>query len=137
MARLRPVEFEDRLTLVEHLDELRSRLVISIVAFAVAFGICFWQNDRLLNIANQPLPGTTHPITFGGAEPFTQPVTIPASAALIVSLPLILYQAYAFVLPALTERERRVIIPFLIGVPVLFLVGVVFGYFVVLPPATK
>jgi sec-independent protein translocase protein TatC len=137
MARLRPVAFEDRLTLVEHLDELRTRIITSIVAFSVAFGICFWQNNRLLEIANKPLPGNTHPITFGVAEPFTQTVTITAYAALIISLPVILYQAYAFLLPALTERERRFIIPFLIGVPVLFLVGVVFGYFVVLPPATK
>jgi sec-independent protein translocase protein TatC len=137
MARLRPVDFEARLTLVEHLDELRTRLIISVVAFSAAFAVCFWQNDRLLNIANSPLPGNTHPITFGVAEPFTQTITITAYAAIIVSLPVILYQAYAFVLPALTERERRVVIPFLIMVPALFLVGVVFGYFVVLPPATK
>jgi sec-independent protein translocase protein TatC len=137
MARLRPVDFEDRLTLVEHLDELRTRIVISIVAFTVAFGLCFWQNDRLLDIANGPLPGNRVPITFGVAEPFTTTVTISAYAALVISLPVILYQAYAFVLPALTNRERRVVVPFLIGVPVLFVAGVVFGYFVVLPAATK
>jgi sec-independent protein translocase protein TatC len=137
MARLRPVDFEDRLTLVEHLDELRSRIIISIVAFAVAFGICFWQNDRLLDIANAPLPGDRNPITFGVAEPFTTTVTITAYAALVLSLPVILYQAYAFILPALTNRERRVVVPFLVLVPILFVAGVVFGYFVVLPTATE
>src|SRR3954471_20944816 len=137
MARLRPVDFEDRLTLVEHLDELRTRIVISIVTFSVAFGLCFWQNSRLLDIANAPLPGDRTPITFGVAEPFTTTVTITAYAALVISLPVILYQAYAFVLPALTTREKRVIVPFLLGVPVLFVAGVVFGYFVVLPAATK
>jgi sec-independent protein translocase protein TatC len=137
MARLRPVAFEDRLTLVEHLDELRTRIIISIAAFAVAFALCFWQNDRLLDIANGPLPGDRTPITFGVAEPFTTTVTITAYAALVLSLPVILYQAYAFVLPALTTREKRVIVPFLIMVPVLFVAGVVFGYFVVLPAATK
>src|SRR3954451_2069492 len=137
MARLRPVDFEDRLTLVEHLDELRTRIVISIVAFSVAFALCYWQNDRLLDIANAPLPGDRTPITFGVAEPFTTTVTITAYAALVISLPVILYQAYAFVLPALTTREKRVIVPFLLGVPVLFVAGVVFGYFVVLPAATK
>jgi sec-independent protein translocase protein TatC len=137
MARLRPVDFEDRLTLVEHLDELRTRIVISIVTFAVAFGLCFWQNPRLLDIANAPLPGDRTPITFGVAEPFTTTVTISAYAALVISLPVILYQAYAFILPALTDRERRVIVPFLMGVPLLFVAGVVFGYFVVLPAATK
>ena len=137
MARLRPVDFEDRLTLVEHLDELRSRIIISIVAFAVAFGICFWQNDRLLDIANAPLPGDRNPITFGVAEPFTTTVTITAYAALIISMPVILYQAYAYLLPALTTRERRYLVPFLILAPGLFIAGVIFGYFVVLPAATK
>ena len=137
MARLRPVDFEDRLTLVEHLDELRTRIIISIVAFSVAFGLCFWQNSRLLDIANEPLPGDKTPITFGVAEPFTTTVTITAYAALVISLPVILYQAYAFILPALTDREKRVIVPFLMGVPLLFVAGVVFGYFVVLPAATK
>src|SRR5919197_6735295 len=137
MTRLRPVDFEDRLTLVEHLDELRTRIIISIVAFSVAFALCFWQNDRLLDIANAPLPGDRTPITFGVAEPFTTTVTITAYAAIVISLPVILYQAYAFILPALTNRERRVVVPFLVMVPVLFVAGVVFGYFVVLPAATK
>jgi sec-independent protein translocase protein TatC len=137
MARLRPVDFEDRLTLVEHLDELRTRVIISIAAFVVAFALCFWQNDRLLDIANAPLPDDRNPITFGVAEPFTTTVTISAYAALVISLPVILYQAYAFVLPALTNRERRVVVPFLVLVPILFIAGVVFGYFVVLPAATE
>ena len=137
MARLRPVDFEDRLTLVEHLDELRTRIIISISALVVAFALCFWQNDRLLDIANAPLPGDRTPITFGIAEPFTTTVTISAYAAIVIALPVILYQAYAFVLPALTDREKRVVVPFLILVPVLFVAGVVFGYFVVLPAATK
>src|SRR5918995_2082421 len=136
MARLRPVGFEDRLTLVEHLDELRTRIVISIAAFAVAFGLCFWQNDRLLEIANKPLPDDLVPITFGVAEPFTTTVSVSAYAALVIALPVILYQVYAFVLPALTDRERRVVVPFLVMVPILFVAGVVFGYFVVLPAAT-
>jgi sec-independent protein translocase protein TatC len=137
MARLRPVDFEDRLTLVEHLDELRTRIIISIAAFSVAFALCFWQNDRLLDIANKPLPGHLTPITFGVAEPFTTTVTISAYAAIVISLPVILYQAYAFVLPALTTREKRVVVPFLMGVPFLFILGVLFGYFIVLPAATK
>jgi sec-independent protein translocase protein TatC len=137
MARLRPVDFEDRLTLVEHLDELRTRIIISVGALALAFGLCFWQNSRLLDIANAPLPGDQEPLTFGVAEPFTTTVTISAYAALVIALPVILYQAYAFVLPALTAREKRVVVPFLVLVPILFVAGVVFGYFVVLPAATK
>src|SRR3954466_9675605 len=137
MARLRPASFEERLTLVEPLVELRTRIVVSISAFAVAFTLCFWQNGRLLDIANAPLPGDRTPSTFGIAEPFTATLTITVYAAIVISLPVILYQAYAYVLPALTDRERRVIVPFLVMVPVLFCSGVVFGYFVVLPAATK
>jgi sec-independent protein translocase protein TatC len=135
MARLRPVDFEDRLTLVEHLDELRTRIVISLAALAVAFGLCFWQNSRLLEIANEPLPGGFEPITFGVSEPFMTTVTISAYAAIVIALPVILYQAYAFVLPALTKQERRVIVPFLVMVPFLFVAGVVFAYYFVLPNA--
>ena len=137
MARVRPVRFEDRIPLVEHLDELRKRILVSVSAFAVAFTLCFWQNGRLLDIANAPLPGNRTPITFGVAEPFTTTVTITVYAAIVLSLPVILYEAYAYVLPALTDRERRVIVPFLVMVPVLFCAGAVFGYFVVLPAATK
>src|SRR3954471_191799 len=137
MARQRPVNFEDRITLVEHLDELRTRIVVSISAFAVASALCFWQNGMLLDIANAPLPGDRTPSTFGVAEPFTTTVTITIYAAIVISLPVILYQAYAYVLPALTDRERRGIVPFLVMVPLLFCAGVVFGYFVVLPAATK
>src|SRR5206468_6096550 len=108
-----------------------------IIAFAVAFAICFWQNDRLLDVANAPLPGDRNPITFGVAEPFTTTITICAYSAFVISLPVILYQAFAFLLPALSTRERRYFVPFLIMAPGLFIAGVVFGYFVVLPAATK
>jgi len=137
MARLGPVDFEDRLTLVEHLDELRTRIVVSISAFGVAFALCFWQNNRLLEIANAPLPGDKTPITLGVAEPFTTTVAVSAYAAIVISLPVILYQAYAYLLPALSDRQRRTIVPFLTMVPLLFCAGAVFGYFVVLPAATK
>ena len=137
MAPIRPVDFEDRLTLVEHLDELRSRIIVSLVVFGVALALCLWQNHLLLEIANEPLPGDRTPITFGVAEPFTTTLTISAYAAILLSLPVILYQAYAFVLPALSPRERKVIFPFLLLAPVLFVAGVVFAYFVVVPAATQ
>src|SRR3954453_1813365 len=120
MARQRRLDFEDRLTLVEHLDELRARLIVSISAVAVAAALCFWQNGRLLDIANAPLPDDHTPITFGVAEPFTTTVTITMYAALVPSLPVIPYQAYPYALPALTDRQRRVTVPFLVIVPPLF-----------------
>jgi sec-independent protein translocase protein TatC len=138
MARLKAVKHEDRLTLVEHLDELRTRLIVSLVVFGVALGLCFWQNHLLLEIANGPLPDNRDRLlTFGVAEPFTTTITISAYGALLLSLPIVLYQLYAFVLPAFSDQERRVITPLLIVIPLLFIAGVVFAYFVVMPAATK
>ena len=135
MAKLKSVSHEDRLTLVEHLDELRSRIIISVLAFAVGFGLCFWQNNEVFDILNAPLPDGRKPLTFGVTEPFLTTVTISAYAGLALALPVILYQVYAFVLPAFSPRERRVALPLLLMVPVLFAAGIAFGYFIVLDRA--
>jgi sec-independent protein translocase protein TatC len=137
MRRLRPISHDERLSVIDHLDELRSRIVISLAAFGVAFGLCSWQNHRILDILNKPLPGHTQPITFGVTEPFMTTITNSAYAAILIALPVVLYQLYAFVLPAFSPRERRVAFPLLLMVPVLFIAGVVFCYFIVLPPAIK
>src|SRR2546421_701562 len=136
MPRLKPVSHEDRLTVVEHLDELRTRIVVSLAAFGVALALCFWQNHQLLHWLNKPLHGK-QPITFGVAEAFTTTLTVTAYAALVISLPVILYQFYAYVLPAFTPNEARVARPLLLMVPVLFVSGAAFGYFLVVPAATK
>jgi sec-independent protein translocase protein TatC len=136
VARLRPVAHEDRLTLVEHLDELRTRIIVCVAVLFVAMGLCFWQNDLLLDIAQAPLPDDREELTtFGVAEPFTTTLTVSAYFAILLSLPILLYQLFAYVLPAFSDQERRSVMPFLLLVPVLFLGGVAFGYFVVMPPA--
>ena len=124
--------------MVEHLDELRTRVIVCLVVFGVALALCFWQNEMLLEIASGPLPSDHEKLlTFGVAEPFTTPLTVATYGALILSLPILLYQAYAYVLPAFSDRERRVVMPFLIFVPILFAIGVLFAYFVVMPAAVK
>ncbi|HXV05889.1 MAG TPA: twin-arginine translocase subunit TatC [Solirubrobacterales bacterium] len=136
MARFRAVSHEDRLTLVEHLDELRTRIVVCLAAFAVALALCFWQNHLLLEIAAQPLPAAHRKLlTFGVAEPFTITLTVAAYGALVLSLPVLIYQLYAYVLPAFDPEERRLALPILLLAPVLFVAGVVFAYFVVMPAA--
>ncbi len=137
MARLKAAEYDERLTLVEHLDELRSRLIICVIVLTLACGLCFWQNHVLLDIVNNPLPNDIKPITLSPAEPFLTTFKLSMYAGIIIALPILLYQAYAFVLPALSPAEKRVIVPFLLMVPVLFVMGVVFGYYVVLPAALK
>jgi sec-independent protein translocase protein TatC len=136
MARLKPVTHDDRLTVVEHLDELRTRILVSLAAFGVALALCFWQNHQLLHWLNKPLHGK-EPITFGVAEAFTTTLTVTAYAALVLSLPVILYQLYAYILPAFTPSEARAAKPLLLLIPVLFVGGAAFGYFLVVPAATK
>jgi sec-independent protein translocase protein TatC len=138
VPRIKPIEHEARLTLVDHLDELRTRLILSMVAFGVAFALTAWQNHLVLEIVNRPLPDDFgKPITFGVTEPFTTTLTNAAYFGLLLALPAVLYQLYAFILPAFSPSERRVATPLLLMVPFLFVLGVVFCYFVVLPPATK
>ena len=198
---LRPVSHEARLSIVDHLDELRSRLFVCLIALGIAFGICFWQNQALLSVLNRPLPksvtneanhlsGLTSdsvkashefskaakqfgalaglpnmtsqertilnsirtdvqsaadalprtlpknvPITIGVGEPFTTTLTVCFYFALLFTLPVLLYEGYAFVIPALTPKERRIAMPIMIAAPALFTIGVVFTYFVVLPAA--
>jgi sec-independent protein translocase protein TatC len=136
--RVKAVSHEDRLTLVEHLDELRSRLIVCGAVFAVALALCFWQNHLLLEIASGPLPDQHQRlVTFGVTEPFTTTLTVSVYGALVLSLPIFLYQLYAYVLPAFSDSERRVVLPILLLFPFLFVGGIAFAYFVVMPAAVN
>jgi len=134
---MRPITHDDRLTVVDHLDELRSRIVVALIAFGAAFALTAWQNHLVLSILNRPLPKDIDPLTFGVTEPFTTTLTNSAYAAILLALPVLLYELYAFILPAFNPNERRVALPLLLLIPLLFVAGVVFCYFVVLPPAIK
>jgi Tat protein translocase TatC len=134
--RVKAVSHEDRLTLVEHLDELRSRLIVCIVVLGIALALCFWQNHLLLEIAQGPLPSNhDRLITFGVTEPFTTTLTVSAYGAIVLALPVLLWQLYAYVLPAFSEAEKRVVLPILLLFPLLFIAGIAFAYFVVMPAA--
>jgi sec-independent protein translocase protein TatC len=208
VSAIRTIGHEERLSLVDHLDELRTRLIVSGVVLAVAFGFCLWQNHALLEVLNKPLTTQTRkqvekgqgtvgqavlaqkgvvkvaedtrgaltllskpgsglstatraqllpllaqlkgdvakiprnaegqkPATLGVGEPFTTTITVTLYFALIISLPVILYELYGFVLPALKPNERRAAAPLLTAVPFLFIAGVLFGYFIVLPAAVR
>jgi sec-independent protein translocase protein TatC len=205
---IRPIGHQETRTTVGHLDELRTRLIVSLAALAVAFGLCFWQNHRLLQLVNSPLSHETQkqvrdghgplgaayvatrgagdvavqlktvvgllegprsgtsaavratlrridtrlasdvvalsrppqgdkPITLGIGEPFTTTATVSLIFALILTLPVLLMQAYGFLMPALEEEQRRAMLPVTLAIPVLFISGVAFGYFAVLPAAVR
>jgi sec-independent protein translocase protein TatC len=135
MRRIKPVDHEERLSVVDHLDELRSRLMVSAAAFLVALGLAGWQNGKVIALMNAPLPGDLEPITLGPSEPFMTTLKLSAYAALILALPVLLYQVYAFAAPALPRAQRRLATLLVLSVPTLFLAGVVFCYLVVLTPA--
>jgi sec-independent protein translocase protein TatC len=221
--RIAPIGHEEQLTLVDHLDELRSRLVASLLFVALVFGFTFWQSDWVLGVITRPVdhalstkgstkhkasdadsvqadyqarmsaavkalradtadlanvtrqlqraggvkdpaikaavarlqvqiaargraidrldldapPIDRRPITLGVTEPFVTTMTSSLYAALLIALPFLLYQIYAFVLPAFTPRERQVALPLMFMIPVLFIGGVAFAYFLVLPQTTK
>jgi sec-independent protein translocase protein TatC len=80
-------------------------------------------------------PAGRQPVTLGIAEPFAQTVTVAAYFALLLALPVILWQLYAFVMPAFSPSERRLARPLMTAAPALFALGIAFGYFVVLPGA--
>jgi sec-independent protein translocase protein TatC len=202
------VGHEDRLSVVDHLSELRVRLIVSLAALAVAFGFCMWQNHALLHIINKPLstqtqkqvkkgngplgatytvqqsartvatqlqtvtgaldrPGSgvstatraalagvspqldkaikrlskapegNKPVTLGIGEPFTTTIGIALIFAFILALPIILFQLYGFLLPAFSPKQQKVASSLTMSIPLLFIAGVLFGYFVVLPAAVR
>ena len=203
-AAFRPASHDARMSAVYHLEELRARLIVSLLALGVAFGLCFWQNHQLLRLVNSPLAHNTQqqvkaghgalgatyslqrnardvakqvgavagvlqtqsqdpaatasltqvqhslakdvkalsatpqgdrPVTLGIGEPFTATLTVTLIFALILSLPVLLLQAYGFFMPALSSKQRRHMVPVTAAIPLLFAAGVAFGYTVVLPAA--
>jgi sec-independent protein translocase protein TatC len=197
---------QDKLTVVDHLEELRGRLMACLVALGVAFGICMWQNRTLLNIINKPLAHQTQkqiragngplgaiyavqqgahdvatqlqlvtrtlerpnsgvspaahaslqsvvpqldkaiadlakppegdkPVTLGIGEPFATTLGVALIFAFILALPLILYETYGFLFPAISPDQQRIARSLVLSTPLLFAAGVMFGYFVVLPAA--
>jgi sec-independent protein translocase protein TatC len=199
---------EDRLSVVDHLEELRARLIVCVVAIALAFGVCVWQNHALLRIINRPLThqtqkqvqrgngplGATYavqqnarivatqlaqvvatlqrpgsgataatraslapvaprlqgaiaalstpahgdkPVTLGIGEPFVTTMGVALIFAFVLALPVVLYELYGFLLPALSPGQQRAAKPMLLAIPLLFVLGVAFGYFIVLPAAVR
>lgn len=115
-----------------HLDELRSRLIVTAAAFLMAFGLTAWQSDLVLEFLNAPLPGEFEPITLGPSEPFITTLKTAGYAALLLVLPVFIYQAYASSCRRSSRGSARWPRP-LVLVPVLFIAGVAFCYLVCSP----
>lgn len=122
-------------TLVEHLGELRARIVVALVATGIAFGVAFAFHARLVNWLTEPLPAGHKLVTFGVTEPFGTSVKVSFYAAVALSLPVILYQFWSFLAPAVDRGIQRVLAVFVALATVLFASGVAFSYFIALPRA--
>jgi sec-independent protein translocase protein TatC len=139
MRRLpRRLRHGEEATLVEHLDELRTRLLVSLVALAISGGVAFGFHTTLLNWLRAPLPEAhEHLTTFGVTEPFLTSLRVSFYAGFALALPVLLWQLWGFLAPAFEEAHQRVMAGFVALATALFIGGMVFAYFVVLPPALK
>ena len=122
-------------TLVEHLGELRTRLIISLAALGLAFVVIFPFHEHLVEWLKEPLPADKKLVTLGVTEPFTTSIKLSFYAAIAVALPVLLYQLWSFLAPAVDESTQRVVSVFVGLATALFAGGLVFGYTVVLPRA--
>lgn len=120
------------MSIVEHLDELRKRIIISLVAIFVAMAGCFIFKGRLLNLMIEPIKGKEL-ITLSPAESFMTVFKVVAYAGLIIASPVIIYQVWSFISPGLESKERRLVLFATIFTSILFIGGVAFGWLLVLP----
>jgi len=131
----RRLQHGEEATLVEHLGELRSRLLISLLTLAPAFAVAFAFQERLVEWLSRPLPDDKELITLGVVEPFTTAVKVSLAAAVAVTLPILLYQVWAFLAPAIDAKIQRTVAYFSVVATVLIADGMAFCYFIILPRA--
>lgn len=124
---------------ISHLLELRNRLMYAVITVGVAFGVLLLFSNDIYSLVAQPLmavlPQGASMIATDVSSPFLTPIKLTLAVAIVVSMPMILYQLWAFVAPGLYRHERRMIVPLLISSTVLFYAGMAFAYFVVFPVA--
>jgi sec-independent protein translocase protein TatC len=134
VARHRRVHPDEQLTLVEHLDELRTRLIVCLSVLAVGIAACYIENHRIYHALRGPIH-YRQLVALGPTEAFFNTVMIAVYGGLLLTLPVISYQLYAFVIPAFAVESQRSVRPLLLLIPGLFVLGVVFGWYIVVPPA--
>ncbi|HEY7706321.1 MAG TPA: twin-arginine translocase subunit TatC [Gaiellaceae bacterium] len=138
MRRLpRRLSYGEEATLVEHLDELRSRLIVCIGALVVAFPVAYVFHEQLIDALIRLLPADRELVTLGVAEPFTTALKVSFYAALALTFPIIVWQAWSFFAPAVDERSQRIVARFVALATLLFAGGMAFAYFVILPRALE
>jgi sec-independent protein translocase protein TatC len=138
MLRLpRRLQHEEEATLVEHLDELRTRIFVCLGALLIGLIAGYIIHRHLIHWLNRPLPEGRigRPLTFGVAEPFLTSFKISLYAGFLLALPVIMWQLWSFLAPAIEEVNQRRVLLFVFLAVALLVAGIVFGYFVALPAA--
>jgi sec-independent protein translocase protein TatC len=129
---------------LDHLEELRTRLVYSIAAVAVGFFACWWKVEKIYEIMQRPIidvlkaNGMSEKLVYlNPTEPFNLYLKIAALAGLFLTSPFVLYQVWMFISPGLYRNEKRYVVPFMVSTIALFITGGYFGYKVVYPRALE
>src|SRR5256714_7773597 len=139
MSRLpRRLEHGQSATLVEHLEELRSRLIVVLGALALTTIVAFAFHGHILDWLNHPLPADRRRVvTLGVAEPFTVSVTVSVYAGFLLALPVILWQLWAFLAPAFDPKIERRVFGLVAFATALGTAGLAFGYLILVPRALQ
>jgi sec-independent protein translocase protein TatC len=134
----RRLRYGDEATLVEHLDELRSRIIVILLTLAALTVVCFVFHTTLIHWLELALPPERRRlVTFSPTEPFVTSLTVSVYAAILLAVPVLLWQLWAFLAPAMEERVQRSIVGLAAFAGLLGLAGLAFGYFIVLPAALR
>lgn len=131
----RRLSHDEEATLVEHLTELRHRLLICIIALVPAFAIAYAFHEQLIGRLMDLVPEGTPIVTLGVTEPFTTSLKVSFYAAIAIVLPILLWQVWAFLAPAVSDETQRMLGVFVVLATLLFVAGVLFCYAIVLPKA--
>lgn len=131
---------DNKLPITEHFRELRQRVIYSLLAFLLAFSLCYYFAENIYQFLVSPLAdaydGANRRLIFTGlAEAFITYLKLAAFGGFIVSFPFVAWQVYAFVAPGLYKNEKRIIVPFMVAAPVLFILGAALVYYFIFPLA--
>ena len=130
------LRYGDEATLVEHLDELRSRIIVILVTLVGLTIVTFIFHTHLIHWLELPLPKDKRQlVTFSPAEPFVTSLTVSIYAAIVLAIPVLFWQGWAFLAPAMEERAQRTVMGLAGFAGVLALAGLAFAYYVILPAA--
>jgi sec-independent protein translocase protein TatC len=121
------------MTLLDHLEELRWRILVAVSAWLVAAGVVFWFRDDVINFLRAPLPGDIKLSFLNISEPFTAAIQIAGFFGLVLASPVVLSQIWGFIAPGLYKEEKRWAIPFVLFASLAFAGGVTFAYYILLP----